>query len=162
MKTLVISALAAVMALPAVAHAAPPYQQPAQQAAPRQSDRDWNNDRDRNDDRRGDQNDRRNDRNDRYDRSDYRGGYYMSNGRRYERVRGPAWRAPPGYYHRAWARGQRLAPEYRRVVVTDYRAYHLAAPPRGYQYVRVDNDVLLTAVASGIIGGVVANVFLNN
>jgi Ni/Co efflux regulator RcnB len=51
--------------------------------------------------------------------------------------------------------------EYRRVVVNDYRNYHLAPPPRGYQYVRDGNDIVMTAIASGIIGAVIAGVFSN-
>lgn len=146
MKMIVVSALAVLMAVPAIS--TPAQAQPQYQNSDR--DRDGRNDRDGRYDR------------DRYERRDYRDSYYVIDGRRYERVRGPAWRAPPGYYQRAWARGQRLPVEYRRVVVRDYRAYHLAPPPRGYHYVRVDNDVVLTAIASGIIGGVVANVFMNN
>ncbi|MGE3303322.1 MAG: RcnB family protein [Hyphomonadaceae bacterium] len=88
-------------------------------------------------------------------------GYYAVNGHRYERVRGPDWRAPPGYRHHNWQRGARLPNEYRRVVVRDYRAYHLAPPPRGYQYVRVDNDVILASIATGVVASVIANAFYN-
>ncbi len=58
---------------------------------------------------------------------------------------------------RKWQRGQRFdrryATNYRQV---DYRQYRgLRAPPRGYQYVQSGNDVLLVAIASGVIGAVI-------
>lgn len=70
--------------------------------------------------------------------------------------------APPRGYradHR-WGRGERLPQAYRgRSYVVDYHRYNLRAPPRGYQYVRVGNDVVLTAIATGVIASVVANLF---
>lgn len=52
-----------------------------------------------------------------------------------------------------WARGYRLSPAERRRIaaVNDYRRYKLRAPPRGQQWVRVDNDFLLISVATGVI-----------
>lgn len=52
-----------------------------------------------------------------------------------------------------WARGHRLSPSERRRIaaVNDYRRYKLRAPPRGQQWVRVDNDFLLISVATGVI-----------
>jgi Ni/Co efflux regulator RcnB len=41
----------------------------------------------------------------------------------------------------------------------DYRHYGLSAPPRGYQYVRVNNDVVLTAVATGVVASVIYQLF---
>jgi Ni/Co efflux regulator RcnB len=58
-----------------------------------------------------------------------------------------------------WARGQRMSAEYRnahsRYRVADYRRYHLYAPGRGRQWVRVNNDYLLVGLASGLIADVV-------
>ena len=56
-----------------------------------------------------------------------------------------------------WARGQRVPTTYRgsRYYV-DYRRYKLRAPPRGYRWVRVDNDFLLIAATTGLIASVVA------
>jgi Ni/Co efflux regulator RcnB len=58
-----------------------------------------------------------------------------------------------------WSRGQRFdrryATNYR--VIDNYRAYHLNAPPYGYRYVQSNNDVVLVAIASGIIGAVFGN-----
>lgn len=103
-----------------------------------------------------------NQRNDRNDRNDqFKRGAYEVNGHRYERVSGPAWKAPRGYHQQKWQRGQRLPVEYRKVVVRDYRSAHLNAPPRGYEYVRVGNDVVLTAIATGVISAVIANAFFN-
>lgn len=57
----------------------------------------------------------------------------------------------PRYYghpHR-WERGHRYyGPTY---VVRDYGYYRLRHPPRGYHWVRADNDYLLVAIATGII-----------
>ncbi len=57
-------------------------------------------------------------------------------------------------------RGQRLNQEYRgnRYVVSDWRARHLSAPPRGHQWVQAGNDYVLAAIATGII----AQVLLSN
>jgi Ni/Co efflux regulator RcnB len=60
-----------------------------------------------------------------------------------------------------WARGQhfdrRYATNYQ--VVSNYKAYRLQAPPRGYRYVRSNNDIVMVAIASGLIGAVFANAF---
>ncbi|MDC9809942.1 MULTISPECIES: RcnB family protein [Rhizobium] len=57
-----------------------------------------------------------------------------------------------------WKRGYRVnASERRRFSdVNDYRRYRLAPPPRGYRWVRADNDYLLIGVTSGIISSVIA------
>ncbi|WP_275783164.1 RcnB family protein [Pararhizobium gei] len=54
-----------------------------------------------------------------------------------------------------WARGNRLSPAERRRIaaVNDYRRYKLRAPPRGQQWVRVDNEFLLITAATGVIVG---------
>lgn len=66
--------------------------------------------------------------------------------------------------YRQWSRGQVLPSQYRShsYVVTDYHRYGLSAPPRGYQYYRSGNSILLTAIASGLIGAVIASVLGNN
>ena len=77
------------------------------------------------------------------------------------RYSAPRYVAPRGYQTRAWAYGQRLPAQYRTrsYVVTDYGHYGLRAPPRGYQYVRSGNDVVLTAVTTGLITAVIAGLF---
>lgn len=63
-----------------------------------------------------------------------------------------------GFSHRHWSKGYRLSPAERRRMadVHDYRRYHLRAPPRGYRWVRVDNDYLLVGITSGIISSFIA------
>ncbi len=108
-----------------------------------------------------DQRDFRGDRNDRNFRGDPDGHWrnkYWS-GQRFQ-APGQYYR-PNGYQVRTWRGGDRLPNGYyrdRRYYV-DYRAYRLAPPPRGYQWVRVDNDVILTAVATGVIASVVTGLF---
>ena len=101
-----------------------------------------------------------NDRDGRYDqrqdnRSDNRG-----DRRDHERFDAGRYNPPRGYQARHWGRGERLPSAYRgRGYEVDYRRYRLNAPPRGYHYVRVGNDVVLTAVATGVIASVIADLF---
>lgn len=59
--------------------------------------------------------------------------------------------------YRRWAKGQRLDQRYRGngYYVSDYRRHGLRQPPRGYRWQRVDNQFLLTAVATGVITSVI-------
>lgn len=112
-----------------------------------------NDHRDHRDDRRAEQQyDRRMDKAERkYDR----------NVRKAERhYRAAAYQRPHGYQHRNWSYGDRLPPAYRdQRYRVDYRHYGLRAPPRGYYYTRVDNDVLLTAAATGLVTSVIVGMF---
>jgi len=77
-----------------------------------------------------------------------------------KRYKASAYRAPKGYRAPQSRRGAVLAPAYRtQAYVVDYRRYNLTPPPRGYQYVRTNNDVVLTAIASGVITSVILNMF---
>ncbi len=81
--------------------------------------------------------------------------------RRWERFDADRYRRPPGYYYRSWERGERLpiayrAPEY---IVPDPGMYHLAPPPPGYCWIRVDNRAVLAAIATGIVLNVVSHAF---
>ena len=112
---------------------------------------DYGRDRgDRYDHDRGDRYDR--DRYDR-DRGDHREGYrdgYREG--RYDRG------YHRGYRHARWRRGERLGAYHRYYAPVDYRAYRLRAPPRGYHYVRDDRgDIILAAIATGLIISVIAN-----
>lgn len=84
---------------------------------------------------------------------------------RYERRAAKRYNAgrytpPRGYQARRFQRGQQLPAAYRnRAYAVNYRAYGLQAPPRGYEYRRVGNDVVLTALASGLITAVVLDLF---
>jgi Ni/Co efflux regulator RcnB len=58
-----------------------------------------------------------------------------------------------------WSRGDRIPDQYRQgqYVVGDWRQHNLRTPPRGYHWVRNDNDqYLLAAIASGIIADIVS------
>lgn len=132
--------------------------------------RDWR--ADRRDDRRDHRGDRRDDRRDwRADRRDDRRDWRQD--RRYDhryvrhddrRWRGNHWRAeyryrptvryvyPPGYRAYRWQVGHRLPPAYYgRPYYVDYRYYRLPPPPYGHHWVRVDRDVVLVALATGLV-----------
>jgi Ni/Co efflux regulator RcnB len=68
---------------------------------------------------------------------------------------------PHEYRSYAWRGEERFPPAYYapRYVVENYGAYRLRPPPRGCHWVRVDNDVLLTAIATGAVIEVVSNLF---
>jgi Ni/Co efflux regulator RcnB len=57
-----------------------------------------------------------------------------------------------------WTKGHRMSPAERRRMaeVRDYRRYRLSAPPRGYHWVRADNQFLLVGITSGIISSIIA------
>jgi Ni/Co efflux regulator RcnB len=111
---------------------------------------DWRRD-DRHDDRRHDR---------RYDRRDWDRyyGFRHHDARRYQYGR---YVRPSGYHYRSWRYGDHLPRGYysRRYIVNDYHVYHLRPPPRGYHYVRVDNDVVLAAIASGIVVSAIYGIF---
>ena len=91
--------------------------------------------------------------NGRYDRDNRNDRYYNAQHFRRDDHRG-------GGPRHDMRRGQRLSQEYRgnRYVVSDWRARHLSAPPRGHHWVRAGNDYVLAAIATGII----AQVLLSN
>ncbi len=87
----------------------------------------------------------------RHDRRDYaRYRYHFGN-----------YRAPYGYHYRVWHRGDYLPRAYygSSYIVNDWRPYRLYAPPYGYHWVRVGNDVLLTALATGVVLDVLYNIW---
>lgn len=155
MKKLLTVTLAAVLASSSMGIAT---------AATAQS-REYRQDRhDRRDDRQERREDRREDRADRReDRREYRQDQreYARWQRAERRYNAGRYQRPSGYVSRQWAYGQRLPASYRTraYVVHDYSRYGLRAPPRGYQYTRVNNDVVLTAVATGLITAVIAGLF---
>ena len=125
-------------------------------------------------DRRDDRGDRREDRNDRNDRREWRQdsrddrrelrqdqraySRWQQSQRRYNAGR---YYAPHGYQQRDWSYGQRMPSYYRsnQYVVSNYGQYGLRAPPRGYHYVRSGNDVVLAAIAGGLVTAVIAGLF---
>ena len=61
-----------------------------------------------------------------------------------------------GHGHHGWERGHRY--DGRIVIVHDYERVRLRPPPRGYHWVRDDNnDYVLVAIATGIILDYVLN-----
>jgi len=77
----------------------------------------------------------------------YYGGHYGYNG-----------------YHGHWRTGQRY-PHWRddHYWVQDWRAYNLPPPRPGYRYYRDDNgDIVMAAVASGMIGLILGGAIANN
>lgn len=120
-------------------------------------------DRDRHEHGRGDGHDgwRRDDRRDW--RDDHR-----HDARRYDRrVYAPRVYRPPyvyvvprGYAMQRWRVGTRMPPPFyaSRYYVDPY-AYELRSPPRGYRWVRVDRDVYLVSIASGVIADVLYGIF---
>jgi len=87
--------------------------------------------------------DRRDDR--REWRNDYRG--------RPEHFYGGEYRRPWGYRDYSWRRGDRLPMAYysRPYVLGNYGYYRLRPPPYGCHWVRVNHDVVLTAIATGVV-----------
>jgi Ni/Co efflux regulator RcnB len=92
-------------------------------------------------------------------RDDHRGGRDNDN-HGYDRSREVHMRNDQRHAEHRWARGERLPPAYYqdRSHYVDYRAYHLRAPPRGYRWVRTeDNNYAMVAIASGLIASLIAN-----
>ncbi|MDR7103756.1 RcnB family protein [Croceicoccus sp. BE223] len=131
MKKLIAMAIAATMLTPAVM--AEPAE--ARDRYERKHDR-WH-----------DKHDRHHGRYDRYSYRDRRD-HYRADRRR--------------LYARDWRRGERFDRRYvryyRPVYYTDYR-HSLYAPPRGYRWVRADDDALLIGITSGIVSAIVSNAF---
>lgn len=71
------------------------------------------------------------------------------------------YRRPHGYYVHRWRRGERLPFGYRAsvYVVPNVAIYHLRPPPPGYYWVRVDNNAVLAAVATGVVVDIAYNLF---
>lgn len=119
---------------------------------------------DRRDDRREYRRDRRDDRREyRRDQREYREQRqaYARWQRAQRRYAAPRYVPPRGYAVRTWTYGERMPAYYRTnaYVVHDYHRYGLRAPPHGYHYVRSGNDVVLAAIAGGLITAVIAGLF---
>jgi Ni/Co efflux regulator RcnB len=121
--------------------------------------REWNRDRDR--DGRPDQYDRNDNRRDWGNRHDNR--------RQWADRRGHRWQYYGGNYGYEGYRGNwRVGQRYtyyrdRNYYVNDYGYYGLPAPRQGYRYYRDRNgDIVMAAVASGIIGLIVGGALDND
>ncbi|NBW07045.1 MAG: hypothetical protein EBR82_03365 [Caulobacteraceae bacterium] len=161
MKKFVTTAIAAAIAAGSLglasAAGAQSYGRPDHRQEQHQDRRD-----DRQDHRQDQRDDRREYRQDaRDDRREYRQDQraydrYQRAERRYNAGR---WQQPRGTRYQVYGYGQRLPSSYNAYVVNDYNRYGLRAPPRGYHYVRNGNDVVLAAVAGGLITAVIAGLF---
>ena len=62
---------------------------------------------------------------------------------------------------RNWRKGERFDSRYASnyLVIQNPRAYRLHDAPRGYRWVQSNNDAVLVAIASGLIGAVLGNAF---
>ncbi len=60
-------------------------------------------------------------------------------------VRHDEWRRGARMNHNDWNRGAKF----------DYRAYHLSAPPGGYEWRNVDGNYVMAAVATGVIASII-------
>ncbi|MFN4297371.1 MAG: RcnB family protein [Brevundimonas sp.] len=81
-----------------------------------------------------------------------RRGYYFAPSYGYYRVE-------PRYYGYRWQRGHTLPSAYRSYHVRDPYFYGLRPAPRGYRWVHANNDIVLIALASGLIADIVLNVY---
>lgn len=65
------------------------------------------------------------------------------------------------FQERRWNRGDRFDSRYASdyMVISNPYAYNLRPAPYGYRWVRSGNSAVLVAIASGIIGALVANAF---
>jgi len=124
---------------------------------------------DRRDDRRDFREERREDhrREQRWDRSNRDWWRGRNDFRDYRGARNGYWYAPsygyyrvePRYYGQRWQRGHYLPSAYRNYYVRDPYAYDLRPAPRGYRYVHAGNDIVLIAIATGLIASVLSGVY---
>lgn len=107
---------------------------------------------------------RRDQRWDRHNRDWWRG---RDDFRDYRGARSGYWYAPsygyyrvePRYYGHRWQRGHYLPSNYRGYHVRDPYAYNLRPAPRGYRYVHAGNDIVLIAIATGLIASVLSGAY---
>ncbi|MCP5476439.1 MAG: RcnB family protein [Rhodanobacteraceae bacterium] len=92
----------------------------------------------------------RNDHHSRWNNDWRRGWNHGWSGHRY---RAPSrYYYPRGYGYRSWYIGYRLpAPFYSSYYYVDYRPYGIAPPPYGCRWVRIDGDLVLVELATGVI-----------
>lgn len=122
---------------------------------------DRDNDRRHHDDRDSQHDNRRGDRDHRNRSHDH---HWQGERERYcqgDRHHISRYQRPRGYSHHHWRAGDQMPRSYRssRYVVNDYYAYRLQAPPRHHHWVRVDNDVVLAVITTGVVTAVVYGIF---
>ena len=127
---------------------------------------------DRRDDRQDYRAERRDDRQDfrrdqRWDRNNRDWWRGRDDFRDYRGARNGYWYAPtygyyrvePRYYNQRWSRGGYLPSNYRGYYVRDPYTYGLRPAPRGYRYVHAGNDIVLIAIATGLIASVLSGAY---
>ena len=65
---------------------------------------------------------------------------------------------PPGQAKKMWNMGEPLPRQVAYYPIPRELYAQLTPPPYGYQYVRVDNDILLMVIATRLIAGVLGNI----
>jgi len=154
MKIVVMSVLVASLGIGSVAMA-DPEEHRRNDNRPNASQQDRHDDR--GDDRRDSRDDRRDDhgKDQRSERRDEHSDRDRHHGRYGE------YHRPNGYRDHRWARGERLPKAYyaRSYVVVNYHERGWRQPPRGYHWVRVNDDVVLAAIATGVVLEVLFNQF---
>lgn len=101
---------------------------------------------------------------DRRDRNWWRG---RPEFRDYRGIRSGYWYAPSYGYYRVepryrdyrWRAGAYLPAAYRSYYVRDPGFYGLRPAPRGYRYVHANNDIVMIAVATGLITSVLSGIY---
>ncbi|MGB5091938.1 MAG: RcnB family protein [Parvibaculum sp.] len=113
-------------------------------------------------DNQGQRDDQRQDDTGRSDRTDRHDNRNQDNPRREDQNARNDNRNDNRHDNSGWGRGQRVPDQYRNnknYIVNDWQRRNLRQPPRGYQWVRNDdNQFFLTLIATGII----AEIFLQN
>jgi Ni/Co efflux regulator RcnB len=153
MRKILLASLIAALVVPATAQAQDQHR--GSDGDARTSSREWNRDSGR-DDRSGSDDWRRG--------RDERGNQASNRHRRSQRH----WQyygGEHGYdgYRGSWRSGQKYS-NYRnsRYMIRNYRQYDLPPPQRGYRYYRDNNgDVVMAAVATGIIGLIIGGALSN-
>lgn len=99
-------------------------------------------------------------RDEHHDRGEHRGEWRHEH-EEHERFDSGRYERPHGWHEHHWRRGERLPPDYRAsaYVIPDPVVYRLRPPPPGYYWVRVDNNAVLTAAATGVVVSVSLNLF---
>lgn len=102
-------------------------------------------------------------RHDDHDRGEHRGAWrdHHEEHRAHYRFNEGHYVRPHGYYVHHWHHGERLPVAFRApvYVVPNVAVYHLRPPPPGYYWVRVDNNAVLAAIATGVVVDVAYNLF---
>jgi Ni/Co efflux regulator RcnB len=67
----------------------------------------------------------------------------------------PGWGHDQGAGHH-WNKGERMGyNDWQSAQPVDYRAHHLRAPPRGYEWRESNGQYVLAAVATGLVASII-------